>query len=153
MDKLIDKHGRRITYLRLAVTDRCNLRCQYCMPAQGIDIVKRQELLTYKEMYRITRVLSELGVDKVRLTGGEPFVRKDFVSFLESMSFNKNLKEINITTNGALISKHISKLEKMNINAVNLSIDSLDRKKFLKLQEGMSFLKLFRLIRTYLKVI
>lgn len=133
MNKLLDKHGRQITYLRLAVTDRCNLRCQYCMPVQGIDIVERKELLTYKEMYRIARVLSELGVDKVRLTGGEPFVRKDFISFLESLSFNKNLKQINITTNGALISKHISKLEKININAVNLSIDSLDRKKFFEI--------------------
>ncbi len=133
MNQLIDTYGRQITYLRLAVTDRCNLRCQYCMPAHGIDIVKRQELLTYKEMYRITRVLSELGVDKVRLTGGEPFVRKDFVNFLESLSFNKNLKEINITTNGALISKHIDGLEKMKINAVNLSIDSLNREKFFEI--------------------
>src|SRR5210317_601049 len=133
MDKLLDSYGRQITYLRLAVTDRCNLRCQYCMPAHGIDIVKRQELLTYKEMYRITRVLSELGVDKVRLTGGEPFVRKDFVNFLESLSFNKKLKEINITTNGALISKHIDGLEKMKINAVNLSIDSLNREKFFEI--------------------
>ena len=80
MKRLTDKFGRQITYLRLAITDRCNLRCQYCMPAQGIDIVDREELLTYKEMYRITRILSELGVNKVRLTGGEPFVRKDFVS-------------------------------------------------------------------------
>ena len=113
MTKLIDKYGRQITYLRLAVTDRCNLRCQYCMPEKGIDIVERKELLTYKEMYRITRVLSELGVDKIRLTGGEPFVRKDFVKFLESLSFNENLKEINITTNGALITNHIADLEKM----------------------------------------
>ena len=133
MNQLVDKFGRQITYLRLAVTDRCNLRCQYCMPAHGIDIVKRQELLTYKEMYIITRVLSELGVDKVRLTGGEPFVRKDFVNFLESLSFNKKLKEINITTNGALISKHIDGLEKMKINAVNLSIDSLNREKFFEI--------------------
>ena len=151
MDQLIDKHGRRITYLRLAVTDRCNLRCQYCMPAEGIDIVKRQELLTYKEMYRITRVLSELGVDKVRLTGGEPFVRKDFVNFLESMSFNKNLKEINITTNGALISKHIGSLEKMNINAVNLSIDSLDRKKFFKITRRDGFPQVFETYQDLLK--
>ena len=130
MNQLLDKYGRQITYLRLAVTDRCNLRCKYCMPAHGIDIVKRQELLTYKEMYRITRVLSELGVDKVRLTGGEPFVRKDFMNLLESLSFNQNLKEINITTNGALISKHINELERLNINAVNLSIDSLNREQF-----------------------
>jgi len=127
------------------------LRCQYCMPAQGIDIVKRQELLTYKEMYRITRVLSELGVDKVRLTGGEPFVRKDFVSFLESMSFNKNLKEINITTNGALISKHISKLEKMHINAVNLSIDSLDRKKFFEITRRDVFPQVIQTYQDLLK--
>ena len=121
---LKDKFGRQITYLRLAVTDRCNLRCQYCMPAHGIDIVDRKELLTFKEMYRITRVLSELGVNKVRLTGGEPFVRKDFVNFLEMLSFNDKLDEINITTNGALISKYISKLEELKIGTINLSIDS-----------------------------
>ncbi len=128
--QLLDKFGRQITYLRLAVTDRCNLRCQYCMPAQGIDIVNRKQLLSYKEMYRITRVLSELGVNKVRLTGGEPFVRKDFVNFLESLSFNDKLNEINITTNGALISNYIQELEKMNINSINLSIDSLHKEKF-----------------------
>jgi len=131
--QLTDKFGRKISYLRLAVTDRCNLRCQYCMPAHGIDIVDRKELLSYKEMYRITRVLSELGVNKVRLTGGEPFVRKDFVNFLESLSFNEKLEEINITTNGALIANHIDKLEALNINAINLSIDSLQKEKFAKI--------------------
>ncbi len=130
---LTDNFGRQITYLRLAVTDRCNLRCQYCMPAHGIDIVDRKELLTFKEMYRITRVLSELGVNKVRLTGGEPFVRKDFVGFLEMMSFNDKLDEINITTNGALISKHISTLEKLKIGTINLSIDSLSKENFAKI--------------------
>ena len=131
--ELKDKFGRKITYLRLAITDRCNLRCQYCMPSHGIDIVDRKELLTYKEMYRITRVLSDLGVNKVRLTGGEPFVRRDFVNFLESLSFNDKLDEINITTNGALISNHIDKLEELNINAINLSIDSLQKEKFAKI--------------------
>lgn len=130
MERLTDKFGRQITYLRLAVTDRCNLRCQYCMPAHGIDIVDRKDLLTYKEMYRITRVLSELGVNKVRLTGGEPFVRKDFISFLEMLSYNKKLDEVNITTNGALIAKHIQKLEALKINSVNLSIDSLTKENF-----------------------
>jgi len=151
MNQLVDKYGRQITYLRLAVTDRCNLRCQYCMPAHGIDIVKRQELLTYKEMYRITRVLSELGVDKVRLTGGEPFVRKDFINFLESLSFNKNLKEINITTNGALISKHISRLEKIKINAVNLSIDSLNRQKFFEITRRDVFPQVIQTYQDLLK--
>ena len=128
--ELKDKYGRKISYLRLAITDRCNLRCQYCMPANGVDIVERKELLTYKEMYRITRVLSELGVNKVRLTGGEPFVRKDFMNFLESLSFNKNLDEINITTNGVLIAQHIKKLEDLKIGSINLSIDTLKREKF-----------------------
>jgi cyclic pyranopterin phosphate synthase len=133
MENLKDNFGRQITYLRLAVTDRCNLRCQYCMPAHGIDIVDRKELLTFKEMYRITRVLSELGVNKVRLTGGEPFVRKDFIKFLEMLSFNDALDEINITTNGALISKHIPKLEELGINTINLSIDSLNKENFAKI--------------------
>ena len=131
--ELRDTFGRKISYLRLAVTDRCNLRCQYCMPEKGIEIVPRKELMTFKEMYRITRVLSELGVHKVRLTGGEPFVRKDFIKFVEMLSFNNNLDEINITTNGALIANHINKLEALKIKAVNLSIDSLQREKFAKI--------------------
>lgn len=144
MDVLIDKFGRQITYLRLAVTDRCNLRCKYCMPAHGIDIVDRKELLTFKEMYRITRVLSELGVNKVRLTGGEPFVRKDFVSFLEMLSFNDKLDEINITTNGALISKYISKLEKLKIGTINLSIDSLSKENFANITRRDAFDEVYK---------
>lgn len=131
MSKLIDSFGRQINYVRLAVTDRCNLRCQYCMPAHGIEIVPRKELLTYKEMYRVIRVLTELGVNKIRLTGGEPFVRKDFVGFLEMLSFNDLLDDINITTNGALIFKHIETLENLKkVKNINLSIDSLQADKF-----------------------
>lgn len=134
MSKLIDNFGRQINYVRLAVTDRCNLRCQYCMPAHGIDIVARKELLSYKEMYRIIRVLTELGVTKIRLTGGEPFVRKDFIGFLEMLSFNDLLEDINITTNGALISNYIDELENLQkVKNINLSIDSLQREKFAKI--------------------
>jgi len=141
--ELIDNFGRKISYVRLAVTDRCNLRCQYCMPAQGIDIVDRKSLLTYKEMYRITRVLSELGVNKVRLTGGEPFVRRDFMSFLEMLDFNDLLDEINITTNGVLIAKHVEQLEKLKVKAINLSLDSLHRDKFKKITRRDEFDKVF----------
>jgi len=134
MQHLVDGFGRQIGYVRLAVTDRCNLRCQYCMPAHGIDIVPRKELLTFKEMYRLIRVLTELGVTKVRLTGGEPFVRKDFVGFLEMLSYNDLLNAINITTNGALITKHIDTIEKLEkVKNINLSIDSLNREKFAKI--------------------
>jgi cyclic pyranopterin phosphate synthase len=133
MDRLVDSFGRQITYLRLAVTDRCNLRCTYCMPAEGAAIVERKELLTFKEMYRITRVLSELGVNKVRLTGGEPFVRKNFIDFIKMLSFNDRMDEINITTNGVLIAEHISELEKLKVKTINLSIDSLDADNFKKI--------------------
>jgi cyclic pyranopterin phosphate synthase len=101
------------------------------MPAHGIEIAPRADLLTFKEMYRIIRVLTELGVTKVRLTGGEPFVRKDFIKFLEMLSFNDLLETINITTNGAMIAKHIAKLEQMEkVQNINLSIDSLNKEKF-----------------------
>ena len=85
MSKLVDNFGRQMEYVRLAVTDRCNLRCQYCMPAQGIDIVPRQELLTFKEMYRLIRVLTELGVHKVRLTGWRTFRAQRFCWFFRNV--------------------------------------------------------------------
>ncbi|MCG1034872.1 GTP 3',8-cyclase MoaA [Polaribacter sargassicola] len=145
MSKLVDNFGRQMQYVRLAVTDRCNLRCQYCMPAHGIDIVPRQELLTFKEMYRLVRVLTELGVNKVRLTGGEPFVRKDFVKFLEMLSYNDLLDAINITTNGALISHHIDKIEKLEkVKNINLSIDSLQREKFAKITRRDVFPEVYK---------
>jgi len=145
MNKLVDNFGRQMEYVRLAVTDRCNLRCQYCMPAQGIDIVPRQELLTFKEMYRLIRVLTELGVHKVRLTGGEPFVRKDFVGFLEMLSHNDLLEAINITTNGALISHHIDRIEKLEkVKNINLSIDSLHQEKFAKITRRDVFPEVYK---------
>ena len=145
MSKLIDSFGRQINYVRLAVTDRCNLRCQYCMPAHGIEIVAREELLTYKEMYRVIRVLTELGVNKIRLTGGEPFVRKGFVEFLEMLSFNDLLEDINITTNGALIYKHIETLEELQkVKNINLSIDSLQADKFNEITRRKAFDEVFK---------
>ena len=145
MNQLIDSFGRQIEYVRLAVTYRCNLRCQYCMPAHGIDIVPKQELLTFKEMYRLIRVLTELGVKKVRLTGGEPFVRKDFVSFLEMLSYNNLLDAINITTNGALISHYIDRIEQLEkVKHINLSIDSLQREKFAKITRRDVFLDVYK---------
>lgn len=145
MNTLVDSFGRKINYVRLAVTDRCNLRCQYCMPAHGIEIVAREELLTYKEMYRVIRVLTELGVNKIRLTGGEPFVRKGFVDFLEMLSFNDLLDDINITTNGALIYKHIETLEKLQkVKNINLSIDSLQADKFNEITRRKAFDEVFK---------
>jgi cyclic pyranopterin phosphate synthase len=142
MNQLLDKYGRTISYLRLAITDRCNLRCQYCMPEVGNQFVERKQLLTFKEMYRLTRVLSELGIDKVRLTGGEPFVRNDFMTFLEMLSFNEHLKEINITTNGVLLPKYLPKIEKLSkIKSINLSLDTLKPHRFAAITRQDSFAK------------
>lgn len=142
MKQLFDKHGRAINYLRLAITDRCNLRCQYCMPEIGNKFVERNQLLSFKEMYRLTRVLSELGIDKVRLTGGEPFVRNDFMNFLEMLSFNENLKEINITTNGVLLPKYLPEIEKLpKIKSINLSLDTLKSHRFAAITRQDAFAK------------
>ncbi len=127
---LEDRFGREINYVRIAITDRCNLRCQYCMPAEGIQIVPRKELLTYKEIYRITRALSELGVRKVRLTGGEPFARKNAMSLFRSLTNNDLLDEIHITSNAVLIGPYIKELENIGIKGINVSLDSLQRERF-----------------------
>lgn len=126
---LFDNHGRRINYVRLAVTDRCNLRCTYCMPAQGITYVPRPELMTFEEMFRLVQVLHNLGVEKVRITGGEPFVRHDLMDFIAAISSLNGIK-IHLTTNGTLTGPHLSELRELGVRDVNLSLDSLDRERF-----------------------
>jgi molybdenum cofactor biosynthesis protein A len=127
---LLDNHGRVINYLRLAVTDRCNLRCFYCMPADGIDWLSRKELMTYEEMLRLCSVLVKAGVEKIRITGGEPLVRKDIMPFLENLSKIDGLKQLTITTNGVLTAPLVPDLKKIGIRSVNLSLDTLDRDRF-----------------------
>ncbi len=127
---LIDNHGRPITYLRLAVTDRCNLRCFYCMPEEGINWLSRKDLLSYEEMLRICSLLVNMGIEKIRITGGEPFVRKDIMQFLHALSRLPGLKQVSITTNGTLMAALVPELKKLGIHSVNLSIDTLDRDRF-----------------------
>lgn len=127
---LIDNHQRPINYLRLAVTDRCNLRCFYCMPHEGIDFLPKSHLLTYEEMLRMVRILAEEGVSKVRITGGEPFVRRGMMEFLEKLTNVSGIEQVNITTNGVLTAPLIPDLKRIGIHSVNLSLDSLDRKRF-----------------------
>ncbi len=127
---LTDSFGRPLEYLRLAVTDRCNLRCFYCMPAEGINYVPRHNLLSYEEMLRLTRIFVQLGVNKIRLTGGEPFVRKNFYGFLKRLTKINGLDKIAITTNGSIASKHIPFLKEIGITSINLSLDTLNKEKF-----------------------
>ena len=130
---LLDNHGRIITYLRLAVTDRCNLRCHYCMPEHGLEWLSRSELLSYEEMLRLCSVLVRLGVDKVRITGGEPFVRKDLLQFLTALSKLDGLQQVSLTTNGVINEPLVPELKKLGIHSVNLSLDTLDRERFFQI--------------------
>lgn len=127
---LVDRHGRKINYLRLAVTDRCNLRCFYCMPEQGLDWLAKGELMRYEEMLHISQVMLRMGVDKIRITGGEPFVRKDFMSFLARLSRLQGLQQLTLTTNGVLTAPFVPELKKIGIHSVNLSLDTLDPNRF-----------------------
>jgi len=127
---LFDQHGRPLEYLRLAVTDRCNLRCFYCMPEEGIKYMPKHELLSYEEMLRLTGLLAGMGVRKVRLTGGEPFVRRDLVPFMERLAALPGIDDISLTTNGVLTAPHVPALARLGVKAVNLSLDTLDRARF-----------------------
>lgn len=127
---LFDNHGRPISYVRLAVTDRCNLRCFYCMPAEGISYLPKQQLLTYEELERLVTILASLGVSKVRLTGGEPFVRTDLMKLIRSIVNVKGIQQLHLTTNGILTAPHIPELKALGISSVNLSLDTLDRRRF-----------------------
>jgi molybdenum cofactor biosynthesis protein A len=136
---LVDKHGRTINYLRLAVTDRCNLRCVYCMPREGIDWIPRKELMTYEEMLRLCSLLVSMGIQKMRITGGEPFVRKDMMHFISALKKIKGLHEISITTNGILTAPLIPELKRLGIHSINLSLDTLNRQRFFAITRRDAF--------------
>ena len=132
-EQLFDNHGRIINYVRLAVTDRCNLRCFYCMPEEGIKYVDKADLLTFEEMERIMKVLVGLGIKKVRITGGEPFVRRDLPDFIKVLSAMEGLDQINLTTNGTTTARIVPQLKEMGVHSVNLSLDTLDPQRFYKI--------------------
>lgn len=130
---LIDNHNRKINYLRLAVTDRCNLRCHYCMPSEGIKFAKNKNLLTIKELKLLANTMVDQGIDKIRLTGGEPFVRKNLMELLRYLSSLEGIKELSMTTNATLIGPHIQELKALGITNINLSLDAINRDTFEKI--------------------
>lgn len=130
---LFDNHGRPINYVRLAVTDRCNLRCFYCMPEEGINYLPKKDLLTFEEIERLINILASLGITKVRLTGGEPFVRKDLMKLINTIVEIPGITDLHLTTNGVLTSPYIQELKTIGIASVNLSLDTLDRERFFKI--------------------
>ncbi|MEP3389937.1 MAG: GTP 3',8-cyclase MoaA [Reichenbachiella sp.] len=139
MTKLVDSWNREIDYLRIAVTDRCNLRCFYCMPAEGIDYLPKKELLSYEEIIRLATVFASLGIKKIRLTGGEPFLRKDFISLLRNLKGIAGIEAVHITTNGVLTAPYLDEMNEIGVDGVNLSLDSLNRENFHKITRRDEF--------------
>ena len=127
---LHDDHGRTVRYLRLSLTDRCNLRCLYCHSNARHQCIPHEKVLRYEEMIRLVQIVRGMGVGKVRLTGGEPFARKGCDDFLLRLRQRFDDLDIRITTNGTLLEEHIPLLQRIRISAVNLSLDSFDRETF-----------------------
>ncbi|MFP3928203.1 MAG: GTP 3',8-cyclase MoaA [Desulfobacteraceae bacterium] len=126
----VDGRKRVINYLRVSLTDRCNLRCIYCMPPEGIKPLPHKEILTYEEILHVVRVAVEGGIRKVRLTGGEPLVRKDVMSFIRRLAQVPGLEQVTLTTNGVLLAEYASELRDCGVSGVNVSLDSLRPERF-----------------------
>ena len=133
MRPLVDGHGRAIGDVRISVTDRCNFRCQYCMPAEGLPWLERSALLSYEEIERLVRLLSAMGVHDVRLTGGEPLVRKELWRLVEQLSAIEDVHDLSLTTNGYLLARQVEDLVRAGLRRVNVSLDSLSRDRFYQL--------------------
>lgn len=127
---MLDNYGRRINYLRVSVTDLCNLRCIYCMPAGGVAKKERRELLTFEEIENIARAGAEIGINKVRITGGEPLVRKGIVQLVSRLAQIDGIKDLAMTTNGVLLKQYAADLKAAGLKRVNISLDTLDPDKY-----------------------
>lgn len=130
MSGISDSFQRPISYLRVSVTDRCNLRCTYCMPLEGITLIPHSDVLRYEEILGVVRVAAEMGINKVRLSGGEPLVRAGFVDFVRMLADVNEIEDLSLTTNGVLLKSHAAALKDAGLKRVNVSLDSLQRKRF-----------------------
>ena len=136
---LLDPFRRKINYLRISITDRCNLRCRYCMPEEGIPLISHEEILTYEEILRTVRVFATEGISKVRLTGGEPLVRKGIVDFISRLSQVEGIKDLSLTTNGILLKEFAQDLKKAGLKRINISLDSLRKERFCQITRKDDF--------------
>jgi cyclic pyranopterin phosphate synthase len=125
-----DTHNRIIDYLRISVTDRCNLRCRYCMPEEGLEDKTHSRMLSLEQIYRFVKIASQAGIRKVRLTGGEPLIRKNITSLVEKIANLSVIEDVSLTTNGILFPKMANDLKNAGLNRVNISLDTLDDRKF-----------------------
>ncbi|MDX6447998.1 MAG: 3,8-cyclase, partial [Gaiellaceae bacterium] len=133
MEPLRDGWGREIRSVRVSVTDKCNFRCTYCMPAEGLEWLGRAEILSFEEIARLVRVLASLGVDEVRLTGGEPLVRRDLPALVEMLAEIPGVRDLSLTTNGVLLDRLAGPLVAAGLKRINVSLDSLSHVRFAEL--------------------
>ncbi len=127
---------RKVNYMRISITDLCNLRCQYCMPKDGIYKKQHQEMLSYEEIIKVVKYAAKIGIDKIRITGGEPLIKKDIVSFIDKIANIDGIKDIALTTNGVLLKDMAKDLQKAGLKRVNISIDSLKPDRYRSITRG-----------------
>ena len=143
MRPIQDKYNRIIDYMRISVTDRCNLRCIYCMPSEGIRPVAHKDILRYEEIVRVVSAAAKLGVKKIRITGGEPLIRKNLSVLMASIHDTEGIGDISLTTNGVLLRKQVRELAAAGLNRVNVSLDSLNPDKYREITRGGDINKVF----------
>ncbi len=131
-----DSFGREINYLRVSLTDRCNLRCEYCMPEKGIDKLRHEDIMTLEDTYELIKAFVDLGIDKIRFTGGEPLVRLGLVDLISKVAKLDGVREIAMTTNGVLLEKYAKNLKEAGLTRVNISLDTLDEHKYRQITRG-----------------
>lgn len=136
MPSVKDNYNRVIDYIRISVTDRCNLRCIYCMPSEGVKFIKHKDILTYEEIIRVVKIAADLGVKKIRLTGGEPLIRKDLPYLIESINNINGIVDVSLTTNGLLLKKYATSLANAGLKRVNISLDSLKEDRYREITRG-----------------
>ncbi len=140
---MFDRFNRKINYLRISVTDRCNLRCVYCMPEEGVKLLSHRDILSFDEIVEVTKAAVRKGVDKIRITGGEPLVRKGIVDLVEMIGKIDGIKDYSMTTNAILLDKLAKDLVKAGLQRVNISLDTLNPEKFKELTRGGDIQKVF----------
>lgn len=133
---MFDSFNRRINYLRISVTDRCNLRCTYCMPEEGVPLLKHQDILSFEEINEIVKVAVRFGIDKIRLTGGEPLIRKGILDLVKLIADNDGVKDFGMTTNAIFLEKFAMDLKSAGLHRINISMDTLNPDKFKKITRG-----------------
>ncbi len=148
---MIDKHSRRISYLRISVTDLCNLRCVYCMPSQGIKLHDRNTILSFEEILKIVKHGVSLGVNKIRITGGEPLVRKGITSLINHITNIKGINDIAMTTNGVFLKEFATELKGSGLSRLNISLDTMREDRFYNITRGGNIQDVFDGVEAVLK--